>query len=267
VARALFSVVSEDVSQQETRQEHQSTCTDTQFSTHRARPYCTNRNRCQREAHPNGCSSTNQRGNQFNRSRHRMFPLPVDSVCSIHLDHRKVPPSGTRYYLQLVLSVGRSGTWAHSSTSFPLASLFPCLSLYSLSRFQVDEGSCLYFDPSPLLEYQKEDKQPPHVASQSLPPSSSHHHLNQRGQPFPMPGHHSANGVGLSPNVATPTRHVVPGQMGGPYPGPQFNTISPAQFYGERGSPMVTRGMGMGMGMGMDGMGITPDVRSLSRRV
>ena len=91
--------------------------------------------------------------------------------------------------------------------------------------------------------------------------------MHQRGQPFPMPGHHSANGVGLSPNVATPTRHIVPGQMGGPYPGPQFNTISPAQFYGERGSPMVTRGMGMGMGMGMDGMGITPDVRSLSRRV
>jgi hypothetical protein len=33
---------------------------------------------------------------------------------------------------------------------------------------------------------------------------------------------------------------------------------------------MVTRGMmgmGMGMGMGMDGMGITPDVRSLSRRM
>jgi hypothetical protein len=91
--------------------------------------------------------------------------------------------------------------------------------------------------------------------------------MNQRGQPFPMPGHHSTNGVGLSPSVATPTRHVVPGQMGGPYPGPQFNTISPAQFYG--GSPMVTRGMGvaMGMGMGMEGMGITPDVRSLSRRV
>jgi hypothetical protein len=34
---------------------------------------------------------------------------------------------------------------------------------------------------------------------------------------------------------------------------------------------MVTRGMGMSMsmsmGMGMDGMGITPDVRSLSRRM
>jgi hypothetical protein len=82
-----------------------------------------------------------------------------------------------------------------------------------------------------------------------------------------MPGHHSANGVGLLPNMATPTRHIVPGQMG-PYPGgPQFNTIPPAQFYGGGGSPMVTRGMGVGMGMGMDGMGITPDVRSLSRRI
>jgi hypothetical protein len=82
-----------------------------------------------------------------------------------------------------------------------------------------------------------------------------------------MAGHQSANGVGMSPVVATPTRHGV--QMGG-YPGSQqFNAIPPAQFYGgaERGSPMVTRGMGMGMGMGMDGMGITPDVRSLSRRM
>jgi len=135
-------------------------------------------------------------------------------------------------------------------------------------QFQVDEGSNLYFDPSPLLEYQREEKQgPPSVASQSLPPSSSYPHPNQRGQPFPMPGHHSANGVGLMPSVATPTRHVVPGHMA-PYPGgPQFSTIPPAQFYG--GSPMVTRGMGVGMGvgMGMDGMGITPDVRSLSRRV
>jgi len=85
-----------------------------------------------------------------------------------------------------------------------------------------------------------------------------------------MAGHHSANGMAMSPIVATPTRHGVPGQMAY-HGGPQFNAISPAQFYGggDRGSPMVTRGMGMsmGMGMGMDGMGITPDVRSLSRRI
>lgn len=88
-----------------------------------------------------------------------------------------------------------------------------------------------------------------------------------------MAGHHSANGIAMSPVVATPTRHGVSGQMGVPYHhgGPQFNAIPPAQFYGggDRGSPMVTRGMGMSMnmGMGMEGMGITPDVRSLSRRI
>ncbi len=134
-------------------------------------------------------------------------------------------------------------------------------------RFQVDEGSHLYFDPSPLLEYEKEDKQgPSHVAPESLPPSNLHPPLNQRGQIFPMHGHHPANGMSMSPIVATPSRHSVPGQMGVPYPGPQFNTIPPSHFYGggDRGSPMVTRGM---IGMGMDGMGITPDVRSLSRRV
>ena len=77
---------------------------------------------------------------------------------------------------------------------------------------------------------------------------------------------HPANGMSMSPIVATPTRHGVPVQMGPYHGGPQFNAISPAQFYGgsDRGSPMVTRGMGI---MGMDGMGITPDVRSLSRRM
>ena len=137
-------------------------------------------------------------------------------------------------------------------------------------RFQVDEGSNLYYDPSPLLEYQKEEKQAANTA-ESLPSSSSHPHPTQRGQSFPMAGHHSANGMAMSPIVATPARHGIPGQMGAYHGGPQFNAIPPAQFYGggERGSPMVTRGMSMGMsmGMGMEGMGITPDVRSLSRRI
>jgi hypothetical protein len=139
-------------------------------------------------------------------------------------------------------------------------------------RFQVEEHSTLYYDPSPLLEYQKEDKQVARNTLEGIPSSSSHPlpSSSQRGQPYPMAGHHSANGVAMSPVVATPTRHGVPIQMGGPYPGgPQFHSIPPNQFYGggDRGSPMVTRGMGVSMGMGMDGMGITPDVRSLSRRV
>ena len=134
-------------------------------------------------------------------------------------------------------------------------------------RFQVDEGSNLYYDPSPLLEYQKEEK---HAVAESLPSSSSNPHHTPRGQSFPMTGHHPPNGMVMSPIVATPTRHGVPGQMGGYHGGPQFNAIPPGQFYGgDRGSPMVTRGMSMGMniGMGMEGMGITPDVRSLSRRI
>ncbi|KAI0303746.1 hypothetical protein B0F90DRAFT_1708679 [Multifurca ochricompacta] len=134
----------------------------------------------------------------------------------------------------------------------------------------IDEGSHLYCDPSPLLEYQKEDKHgTSNVASENLPSTSSNPlPPNQRAHHFPVAGHHSSNGVGMSPIVGTPTRHGIPGQMGGSYPGgPQFSAIPPAHFYGsgDRGSPMVTRGMGVGMGM--DGMGITPDVRSLSRRI
>ena len=124
----------------------------------------------------------------------------------------------------------------------------------------------MFFDPSPLLEYQKEDKQVTHHAMEGMPSSSSNPQLPQRGQLYPMAGHHSTNGVAMSPVVATPTRQSVPGQMGGPYGGPQFHAIPPSQFYGggDRGSQMVTRGMGMAMSMEM---GMTPDMRNLSRRV
>lgn len=131
-------------------------------------------------------------------------------------------------------------------------------------RFQVEEDSVLFYDPSPLLEYQKEDKQEAPHAIEGLPSSSSNLQPSHRGHPYPLAGHHSSNGVAMSPVVATPMRHAV-GHMGGPYGGPQFHAIPPSQFYGDdRGSPMVTRGM---VGMGMDGMGITPDVRNLSRRI
>ena len=62
-----------------------------------------------------------------------------------------------------------------------------------------------------------------------------------------MSGHHPTSGMVMSPIVATLARHGIPGQMENSYlGGPQFNAISPAQFYGggDRGSPMVTRGMG-----------------------
>jgi hypothetical protein len=195
--------------------------------------------------------------------------LPVP--CRTDLNTRKVLPSGTRCYLLPVPSGDHSGMLVHSSMFFRIKPLL--LIMDHCRRFQVDEGSNLYYDSSPLLEYQKEEKQAVANTAEGLPSSSSNPHPSQRGQVYPMAGHHSTNGMAMSPIVATPTRHGhgIPGQMGGPYHGPQFNAISPAQFYGggDRGSPMVTRGMGMSMsmGMGMDGMGITPDVRSLSRRM
>jgi len=155
------------------------------------------------------------------------------------------------------------GTQQYVLTQKPLYLVITNLDHYR--RFQVEEDSELFYDPSPLLEYQKEDKQEAPHAIEGLPSSSSNLQPSHRGHPYPLAGHHSSNGVAMSPVVATPTRHVV-GHMGGPYGGPQFHAIPPSQFYGDdRGSPMVTRGMGMGMGM--DGMGITPDVRNLSRRI
>ena len=180
---------------------------------------------------------------------------------------RKVLPNGTRCYLPLVPSGAHSGTWVHNSKCLHKKPLYIRKSSNRYRRFQVEEDSDLYYDPTPLLEYQKEDKQgPPHVV-EGLPSSSSNPQPSHRGQLYPMAGHHSANGVAMSPIVATPTRHGVPGQMGVPYPvGPQFHAIPPSQFYGggDRGSQMVTRGMGIAMGMEM---GITPDVRNLSRRI
>jgi len=256
----------DNVAQQETHKEHQGSCTKTQLSAHRARPHSSNRNYCEREAHSYGCSSTNQRRYQRHRSLNctsytYVIPIFLFGFIQIHLGKRfGVEFVATHRPCRAGPSMG-SGNTAVCHFGKPS----PSLSLKPLLRFQVDEGSTLYYDPSPLLEYQKEDKQAVSNPVEGLPSSSSHPHPIQR-LPFPMAGHHSANGVMMSPIVAPPTRHGIPGQMGGPYPGGlQFNAIPPTQFYGgDRHSPMTR---GMGVGLGMEGMGITPDVRSLSRRM
>lgn len=190
-----------------------------------------------------------------------MLPLP----SRIDLNTRKVLPNGTRCSLPPVPSGDHSGISVLSSTSFRNNRSPHILSLDHYCRFQVEESSDLYYDPSPLLEYQKEEKQAVANPAEGMPSSSSNPHPTHRGQTFPMGGH-PANGMIMSPIVATPTRHGVPVQMSPYHGGPQFNAIPPAQFYGgsDRGSPMVTRGMGI---MGIEGMGITPDVRRLSGRM
>jgi hypothetical protein len=254
-----------NVAHQETPKEHQGSCTKTQLSAHRACAHSSNRNYCEREAHSYGCSSTDQRSVQHHRSLHcTLHTYVVSFPLQIHSN-----TLGKRFGMEFDAThcPCRAGpTMGCGNTAVcHLAKPSPSLSLKHYCRFQVEEGSNLYYDPSPLLEYQKEDKQAVPNPAEGLPSSSSNPHPVQRGPPFPMAGHHSTNGVIMSPIVATPTRHGIPGQMGGPYGGPQFNAIPPVQFYGvDRNSPMTR---GMSMGMGMEGMGITPDVRSLSRRM
>ncbi|KAH9944814.1 hypothetical protein B0H21DRAFT_694446 [Amylocystis lapponica] len=158
-------------------------------------------------------------------------------------------------------------------------------------QFLVEEDSELYYDPSPLLEYQKDGR----TGDGDEPSSSTSAH--QRLLDFPHTPHtqrtsahgpHTPHGpTGHAPppqyynapqHSASP-RHPYAGTPGMPFNG--MNAVSPAQFYGGGGasdSPMRmgrSPGMGMGVGgpMGMnmnmamhapDGMGMgmgSPDVR------
>lgn len=122
-------------------------------------------------------------------------------------------------------------------------------------QFHVDEESDLYYDPTPLYEYLKEERE------ESAQSSDPVHHEG----PTPLMAHrqlqsnisnqYSMNGMGVSPSIAASPRHLG-GPIGTPHGG-SFAAIPPTQFYGtDRGSPMVPRG-----GMIMDGIGITPDIR------
>lgn len=59
-------------SQHETHKNHQSSCAKTQLTAHRARSHRPNRNHRKGEAHSDGRSSTNQRSDECDCSRHRM---------------------------------------------------------------------------------------------------------------------------------------------------------------------------------------------------
>ncbi|KAI0926070.1 hypothetical protein AcV5_008634 [Taiwanofungus camphoratus] len=147
--------------------------------------------------------------------------------------------------------------------------------------FLVDEYSELYYDPSSLLEYQKESRpsadgeeaststnNPTH----SAPDFPSTPQAQHRHPPHAMhtPQHHSTQYFAATPNMPMGSpRHPFPGQGMG-YGG-MNHPVSPAQFYGGGdGMPaspmrMGMGGMRMGMGIGLhspDAMGMgSPDVR------
>ncbi|EIW57540.1 uncharacterized protein TRAVEDRAFT_48578 [Trametes versicolor FP-101664 SS1] len=141
----------------------------------------------------------------------------------------------------------------------------------------VDERSELYYDPTPLLEYQKEYQQnnsdePSSSSRQSQRQQQQQDSVNSprmhRGSMPPggmTPSMSHSQLYGQQQQMASP-RHPYPGPnqgMGGPYGG--MAPIPPAQFYGGDGVPPspISRGpgpgMGMSPGMGMgQGMGMNP---------
>ncbi|KAI0058196.1 hypothetical protein BV25DRAFT_1830369 [Artomyces pyxidatus] len=169
----------------------------------------------------------------------------------IRTDIRQPPNEATS---TLALAIENASDW-NSLLSTARAERGPQWDV-GTQQFQVDAGSELYYDPSPLLEYQKDGQEEASNSNQvdamsggpttPLPPQRQQQNM---GNQYPM------NGIGVSPGMHPSSRLGMSGQMGGNYPG-QFGAVPPNQFYGnDRQSPMVTRGMSM------DNMGITPDVR------
>jgi hypothetical protein len=122
-------------------------------------------------------------------------------------------------------------------------------------RFLVDEFSDLYYDPSPLREYEKEgkaeDAEPTKVERQSMPPPEL------VGSPQIRRGPHSSSQGPPSIQFSNSSRH--PSQIP---PGMSFNNmpaVPAAQFYGNGDmggpSPMRMGSMGVSMDPMMGGMG------------
>ncbi|TBU48866.1 hypothetical protein BD309DRAFT_1015280 [Dichomitus squalens] len=139
--------------------------------------------------------------------------------------------------------------------------------------FQVDEYSELYYDPTPLMGYIKEQQASSDESSSANPPSQ-----RQQQEAINSPRiHRTASQGHLNPGLSPAQLYGSPQAMASPrhYPGANQGMpggyggmggpIPPAQFYGTGGDGMpaspMQRGhsMGMGPGMGMaPGMGMSP---------
>ena len=117
----------------------------------------------------------------------------------------------------------------------------------------VDHDSDLYYDPTPLREYEKEAQQSPDTDRAdrgSMPPPSHPSVMDspQLRRPHMSHGPHTPqqqHSVPFSP------RH--PSQFQGASPFSHSMPVTPTQFYGN-GEPGIRMGGMGGMGMHMDGM-------------
>lgn len=109
------------------------------------------------------------------------------------------------------------------------------------TRFLVDEGSDLYYDATPLLEVQQQER----GDSRSRRNSNAvrPHDPYPRGQQTPHRASSSNHNPSSYPYGGTPTPSRYPSQGG-------FNSVSPGQFYNGRDAGSPAR-----MSMGHDGAG------------
>jgi hypothetical protein len=128
---------------------------------------------------------------------------------------------------------------------------------HTTTRFLVDEGSDLFYDPTPLFECQKKVEEI--NGTEPIRESLRHHHHQQQqhqheffvSDPLSHRGHIPQANFGYGAvQSPTTTRHT---HMGGPYNGASFGTITPSQFYHDVGTPMR-----IGDGHGMN---LSPEMR------
>ena len=128
-----------------------------------------------------------------------------------------------------------------------------------LSRFLVDHGSDLYYDPSPLMEYQKQQREEEDSTRTSMQPPDFRAH-----DPSRIARNHSSSSSHNYPYASSSMPQVAPRHPNfGGYSNVPFNGIPPSHFYGSGADGASPARMGMRDSMGTS---MSPDVRRRSAR-
>lgn len=169
--------------------------------------------------------------------------------------------SGVRIRVELVAYYSPCRTWAAVGRR---DSTVRCLAIsYSpanrkLFRFLVDHGSDLYYDPSPLMEYQKQEREEENAARAPIQAPDFRAH-----DPSRITRNHSTSSNQNYPYASPSMSQVTPRHPNyGGYSNVPFNGIPPSHFYGSGADASPIR-MGMRDSMGTS---MSPDVRRRSAR-
>ncbi|KAG1804995.1 uncharacterized protein HD556DRAFT_1303504 [Suillus plorans] len=126
-------------------------------------------------------------------------------------------------------------------------------------QFHVDQGSDLYYNSSPLMEYQKQQREEENAARTSMQPPDFRAH-----DPSRITRNHSTSSNHNYPYASPGMSQVAPRHpnLGG-YSNVPFNGIPPNHFYGPGADGASPARMGMRDSMGAS---MSPDVRRRSAR-